>query len=537
MPSFRKEAILELKFNQRESDIEEEYIVECTICRVYLNDEEELYKGCDTEEDLVEYCGVEYVESEDVKKELEEKGLPTAFGQQRKSKKNKQRARSRPDLLEPLEEPIMAEMYKMLTSLVDGNQPVSVNGANENGTETAIETVENESHGEGTDNEDFNNDSNRRDILKNEIVDNDSLGEENEDLNNSSNREEIHKNKIVSDQEATADNIENVQENLEKEFEMYWSTNQERLLYESWKDPFENVTSGGNSINETVDNNIDSNNQSECNQEEWNELWNDHIKKVYEDEWKRFVERCEHSDNAEDTHDRKESYQKKKEYKKGAEGLEQVLMLANQLRLPYKRSSAEENTSSCKIRCIEGEIKYCVHARKRHLFQGSSEVSQSYDDYNSPEETLPVENDANSKEIPRKYWCQRYRLFSKYDEGIELDRESWFSVTPEKIADHIAKKFKSRLVIDAFCGAGGNTIQLAKRSLKVIAIDIDPNKIRMAKNNARVYGVDHLIDFIIGDYLKLASSLKSEAVFLSPPWGGPEYLTKSVFDIKTMPID
>lgn len=32
----------------------------------------------------------------------------------------------------------------------------------------------------------------------------------------------------------------------------------------------------------------------------------------------------------------------------------------------------------------------------------------------------------------RKYYFQRYRLFSKYDEGIELDDESWYSVTPGK---------------------------------------------------------------------------------------------------------
>jgi hypothetical protein len=37
-----------------------------------------------------------------------------------------------------------------------------------------------------------------------------------------------------------------------------------------------------------------------------------------------------------------------------------------------------------------------------------------------------------------QYWAQRYRLFSRYDEGIQLDEESWYSVTPEKIAEHIA---------------------------------------------------------------------------------------------------
>lgn len=64
-----------------------------------------------------------------------------------------------------------------------------------------------------------------------------------------------------------------------------------------------------------------------------------------------------------------------------------------------------------------------------------------------------------------KYWLQRYRLFSKFDEGIELDDESWYSVTPERIAKHIAVRCllpnKPCVIIDAFCGAGGNTIQVS----------------------------------------------------------------------------
>jgi hypothetical protein len=39
-----------------------------------------------------------------------------------------------------------------------------------------------------------------------------------------------------------------------------------------------------------------------------------------------------------------------------------------------------------------------------------------------------------------KYWDQRYRLFSKFDRGILLDTESWFSVTPEAIGTHIAEQ-------------------------------------------------------------------------------------------------
>ncbi|XP_068557495.1 trimethylguanosine synthase [Cebidichthys violaceus] len=138
-----------------------------------------------------------------------------------------------------------------------------------------------------------------------------------------------------------------------------------------------------------------------------------------------------------------------------------------------------------------------------------------------------------------KYWAQRYRLFSRYDEGIRLDREGWFSVTPERIAEHIALRVEhsfpdSQLVVDAFCGVGGNAIQFALTGKRVLAIDIDPVRLDLARHNATVYNVADRIDFLQGDFLQLAPRLRGDVVFLSPPWGGPNYLTAEVFDIKTM---
>lgn len=46
----------------------------------------------------------------------------------------------------------------------------------------------------------------------------------------------------------------------------------------------------------------------------------------------------------------------------------------------------------------------------------------------------------------------------------------------------------------------------------------------MAKHNATIYGVADRIEFIVGDFLTLADSLKADVIFLSPPWGGPQYL-------------
>ena len=45
----------------------------------------------------------------------------------------------------------------------------------------------------------------------------------------------------------------------------------------------------------------------------------------------------------------------------------------------------------------------------------------------------------------RKFWPKRYYLFSKFDRGVLIDDESWYSVTPEPMAKHIAAKISERL--------------------------------------------------------------------------------------------
>ena len=121
----------------------------------------------------------------------------------------------------------------------------------------------------------------------------------------------------------------------------------------------------------------------------------------------------------------------------------------------------------------------------------------------------PVESDSNYSPSISKYWAQRYRLFSKYDEGIRMDEEAWYSVTPEKIARDIAEKMSCGLIVDAFCGVGGNAIQFAMTCDRVLAIDIDSRKIEMAKHNAGVYGVREKIEFIVGDFFDIGRRVLS----------------------------
>eukprot|EP00580_Thalassiosira_gravida_P019610 CAMPEP_0201662086 /NCGR_PEP_ID=MMETSP0494-20130426/4283_1 /ASSEMBLY_ACC=CAM_ASM_000839 /TAXON_ID=420259 /ORGANISM="Thalassiosira gravida, Strain GMp14c1" /LENGTH=766 /DNA_ID=CAMNT_0048140373 /DNA_START=189 /DNA_END=2489 /DNA_ORIENTATION=+ len=214
-----------------------------------------------------------------------------------------------------------------------------------------------------------------------------------------------------------------------------------------------------------------------------------------------------------------------------------------------------------------------------------------------------------------KYWAQRRRLFKKFDDGIRLDAEGWYSVTPEVVADHVASRFadasarlvrsynnhearggggggggrgnnsrggggqtsqrtkqpppKSMVILDAFCGCGGNAIAFAKlppSSISlIVCIEIDRTKLRKAAHNASIYGIppdrilfveansvavmqrcyrdgklimdppprNHLSrypprevyrDFTIGGIDLLPEyAPRIDAVFMDPPWGGIDY--------------
>lgn len=60
-------------------------------------------------------------------------------------------------------------------------------------------------------------------------------------------------------------------------------------------------------------------------------------------------------------------------------------------------------------------------------------------------------------------YAQRHSLFSRHDtHNLLLDTPTgWFSVTPERIAEHIAERCRCDTIVDAFCGVGGNAIQFA----------------------------------------------------------------------------
>jgi trimethylguanosine synthase len=137
---------------------------------------------------------------------------------------------------------------------------------------------------------------------------------------------------------------------------------------------------------------------------------------------------------------------------------------------------------------------------------------------------------------------QRKTLFTRYSSHpILLDHTGWYSVTPEKIANHIADRCRCDTVLDGFAGVGGNLIAFAWTCERVIAIDTSMDRLRIARHNAMQYGVADRIEFICADYVEFVEAWarrkqrqrekrgqmeavvglgeEVDVVFLRPPWG------------------
>lgn len=235
----------------------------------------------------------------------------------------------------------------------------------------------------------------------------------------------------------------------------------------------------------------------------------------------------------------------------------------------------------------------CV-ARVPHSFEKCSPpLNRNWQNCDVIDTSMKNPHDPNV--VHDKYWSQRRRLFSRFDRGIQLDPEGWYSVTPEIIADHVANRVATLassidfpresdeqgiVILDAFCGCGGNTIAFGKVPnhliSKVICVDTDRTKLMKAAHNASLYDVprDKLIfvecnsAFILqhcyrnGKFVLDQPSAKLpdhmpkpvmssihdgyhiggidmlprrvDAVFMDPPWGGVDYevLGKNGYDLQ-----
>ena len=202
--------------------------------------------------------------------------------------------------------------------------------------------------------------------------------------------------------------------------------------------------------------------------------------------------------------------------------------------VPSSSSLVSSSSASLDSSSDESSIRFInkIKSKKRKRPTSSSSTKPSYLP-NGLDGLTNIPNPHSPSVVPDKYWVQRSRFFSKFDTppGVQLDPQSWYSVTPEAIANYhsgriaalsksssksSSKTSKSKLVVlDAFCGVGGDTISLALQEDVglVVAVDTDYSRLKMAESNARLYGVEEgKILFVLGDSLEVMGILGGQII-------------------------
>ena len=106
----------------------------------------------------------------------------------------------------------------------------------------------------------------------------------------------------------------------------------------------------------------------------------------------------------------------------------------------------------------------------------------------------------------------------KFTMPIRSDPTSIRLATPEIVAEYVASRLETQVIADLGCGIGIQAIFFAKHCAKVYAIDIDPERLAYARENARTYSVSN-IEFIQGDVLShdVIEQLSGVDVIFSDP--------------------
>lgn len=102
--------------------------------------------------------------------------------------------------------------------------------------------------------------------------------------------------------------------------------------------------------------------------------------------------------------------------------------------------------------------------------------------------------------------------------GARASGEGRFSLSPEPLARALGRRAAGLRVLDAGCGAGGNTLGFAAAGCEVLAVDHDAGRLADARHNAATYGLTPHIDFHLGDAIDAARTAAVDLIFVDPPW-------------------
>ena len=90
-----------------------------------------------------------------------------------------------------------------------------------------------------------------------------------------------------------------------------------------------------------------------------------------------------------------------------------------------------------------------------------------------------------------------------------------------RFANHLADRFKGKIVLETCAGGGFTTIALARKAEHVFSVEIDAERLMEAKRNAATAGVRGNITFIRADIFDVdigSLDRQVDAAFVDPDW-------------------
>ncbi len=112
-------------------------------------------------------------------------------------------------------------------------------------------------------------------------------------------------------------------------------------------------------------------------------------------------------------------------------------------------------------------------------------------------------------------------VISKFGANYRANKLLYKMGIDYRFADHIAKRFIDRIVLETCTGGGFTTIALAKKAKHVFTIDIDAERLKDAQYNVSLAGLAGKVTFICNDIFKV--DIKSlpqtiDSSFIDPDW-------------------
>jgi len=119
---------------------------------------------------------------------------------------------------------------------------------------------------------------------------------------------------------------------------------------------------------------------------------------------------------------------------------------------------------------------------------------------------------------------------------LKISDNSSYSMTKPKQATEVSKIIKQYInnkhakITECCSNVGGNTISFAKYFDHVYAVEMDKTTYDNLLNNIKIYGLNN-VTTLNKNYLDVWKTIKSDVVFLDPPWGGYGYMKNPVVDL------